>query len=629
MYAEKYASLQKKSAGINTNVRVHYNSEKPGSLQALAYTQGRHVYIGPGQEKHLEHELGHVIQQKQGLVKPNTYINGLPVNTDRSLEQQAESGAITFGKAVHESRQDIVQGVFLVYEDDPDAGMPILRECNGSDTKYDVDTDSINADDFFKIITHLKNAALIYKISDKLPSEKTEGRKLILDLVLSWGKNIQEILAAMSPSCLNWLKQVLIWFITNNNYNKTNLTEVKEADENRKKANYILSFFNNGALASNLSKDEIYGELQRKIGELGEKINALTGKKLENKERQAAKLVGWEIVGYQRLKNRFEEDDILQEQLKVLDSLKRSLVMVYYQNHIAFPLYLLATPLGMPTGGTTNRLSTYEYEKKEEVSLPTLAEIPSTLLSYPISRDSMDITLILLQRIFTYLGETNSSERLVIYRGMMAPEAFSILEFFYSGKSYNAERKIIKGKSININGSEKPAPLGKHYGDLEQAHKYITNQTQTEEKKEAEKDARVVLAFILKPGAKNLLFSKCLIALPENKAILNEYLIRDLKHHSDWMRILGDSLGKRYGTNLKGTALNKELNKDLKTYCENYWSGFVTASKHEGTRPGYIGIKYENANLGNIFSLAIGESDYSRLLLQILIDRVEIVDYNL
>ena len=46
------------------DVSVHYNSDKPVQYDALAYTQGNDVYLGPGQEKHLGHELGHVIQQK-------------------------------------------------------------------------------------------------------------------------------------------------------------------------------------------------------------------------------------------------------------------------------------------------------------------------------------------------------------------------------------------------------------------------------------------------------------------------------------------------------------------------------------------------------------------------------------
>lgn len=73
------------------DVRVHYNSCKPAKLQALAYTQGNQVFIGPGKEKYLKHELGHVVQQKSGIVKPNTYINGLPVNDNMDLENAAET----------------------------------------------------------------------------------------------------------------------------------------------------------------------------------------------------------------------------------------------------------------------------------------------------------------------------------------------------------------------------------------------------------------------------------------------------------------------------------------------------------------------------------------------------------
>ncbi|MCM1192394.1 MAG: DUF4157 domain-containing protein [Lachnospiraceae bacterium] len=76
------------------DVRVHYNSSRPAQLGAYAYTQGSQVYIGPGQERHLEHELGHVIQQKQGIVKADGYVNGVPVNRDRRLEQAADLGAV-------------------------------------------------------------------------------------------------------------------------------------------------------------------------------------------------------------------------------------------------------------------------------------------------------------------------------------------------------------------------------------------------------------------------------------------------------------------------------------------------------------------------------------------------------
>src|SRR5256885_8606182 len=38
------------------DVTVHYNSGKPAEMQALAYTQGSEIYLGPGQERHLAHE---------------------------------------------------------------------------------------------------------------------------------------------------------------------------------------------------------------------------------------------------------------------------------------------------------------------------------------------------------------------------------------------------------------------------------------------------------------------------------------------------------------------------------------------------------------------------------------------
>ena len=73
------------------DVRVHYNSSLPARLDALAYTKGNQVEIGPGQEKHLPHELGHVVQQKLGLVRANArHSSGEAMNTDERLERQAD-----------------------------------------------------------------------------------------------------------------------------------------------------------------------------------------------------------------------------------------------------------------------------------------------------------------------------------------------------------------------------------------------------------------------------------------------------------------------------------------------------------------------------------------------------------
>ena len=79
-------------SGISLNdVTVHRNSDKPAQLQAHAYAQGTDVHLAPGQEKHLPHELGHVVQQKQGRVKPTAQLKGkVPINDDKGLENDAD-----------------------------------------------------------------------------------------------------------------------------------------------------------------------------------------------------------------------------------------------------------------------------------------------------------------------------------------------------------------------------------------------------------------------------------------------------------------------------------------------------------------------------------------------------------
>ena len=73
------------------DVRVHYNSDKPAQLQALAYAQGTDIHVGPGQEKHLPHEAWHVVQQKQGRVQPTMQMKGsVAVNDDKGLESEAD-----------------------------------------------------------------------------------------------------------------------------------------------------------------------------------------------------------------------------------------------------------------------------------------------------------------------------------------------------------------------------------------------------------------------------------------------------------------------------------------------------------------------------------------------------------
>lgn len=79
------------------DVKVHEGNHA-NSLGAIAYTQGSHIHFASGKynpdtssgQALLGHELAHVVQQRQGRVKPTGQIKGLPLNDNPALEQEAD-----------------------------------------------------------------------------------------------------------------------------------------------------------------------------------------------------------------------------------------------------------------------------------------------------------------------------------------------------------------------------------------------------------------------------------------------------------------------------------------------------------------------------------------------------------
>ncbi len=86
------------------DVKVHYNSDKPAQLNAHAYAQGNQIHVASGQEKHLPHEAWHVVQQKQGRVKPTLQMKGkVNVNDDVGLEKEAD---VMGAKAIQNTKEN-------------------------------------------------------------------------------------------------------------------------------------------------------------------------------------------------------------------------------------------------------------------------------------------------------------------------------------------------------------------------------------------------------------------------------------------------------------------------------------------------------------------------------------------
>ena len=85
------AGLEQTTGLDMSDVRVHYNSSKPAQVHALAYAQGNNIHLAAGQERHLAHEAWHVVQQKQGRVRPTVTIGqAVQVNDDPILEKEAD-----------------------------------------------------------------------------------------------------------------------------------------------------------------------------------------------------------------------------------------------------------------------------------------------------------------------------------------------------------------------------------------------------------------------------------------------------------------------------------------------------------------------------------------------------------
>lgn len=85
----RVAAIEKKHHISLSDVHIHYHSSLPKKFDTEALTFGNDIHIAAGKQQHMEHELGHYLQQRQGLVKPTHYEHNLPVNAQPYLEQCA------------------------------------------------------------------------------------------------------------------------------------------------------------------------------------------------------------------------------------------------------------------------------------------------------------------------------------------------------------------------------------------------------------------------------------------------------------------------------------------------------------------------------------------------------------
>ena len=116
-------------SGIDlSGVKVHRNSSQPARLdqqvnsnpevvqqhKTEAFAQGENIHLAPGKDQHLAHEAWHVVQQKQGRVKP-TQSNG--INDDPKLEKEADDMGAKLSRSA------------------PAQSLPLQRKCTTCESK--------------------------------------------------------------------------------------------------------------------------------------------------------------------------------------------------------------------------------------------------------------------------------------------------------------------------------------------------------------------------------------------------------------------------------------------------------------------------------------------------------------
>src|SRR5262249_8411768 len=87
------AGVERLSGVAVDDVRVHADSPVPAALGAHAFTWGRHIHVGPGQQHHLPHEAWHAAQQIGGRVAATQARAGGALSDHPRRDREAQRSA--------------------------------------------------------------------------------------------------------------------------------------------------------------------------------------------------------------------------------------------------------------------------------------------------------------------------------------------------------------------------------------------------------------------------------------------------------------------------------------------------------------------------------------------------------
>lgn len=181
------SAIERLSGLALDDVRVHYDSSKPARLQASAYTEGTEIYVGPGQEKHLPHEAWHVVQQKEGRVRPTVQMEDFALNDDAVLEKEADimgaKARVRYRRDRQEARPETNTPAEYISAI-PSHGPSDVIQCNGDEKTRPTFSQLFTSGKLFRsdlVMESQQRTRNLFESLDKAKEEKKKLKKRIAD----------------------------------------------------------------------------------------------------------------------------------------------------------------------------------------------------------------------------------------------------------------------------------------------------------------------------------------------------------------------------------------------------------------------------------------------------------------
>lgn len=219
-----WESTGENESPLNMDVCVCVDSPEPERFHASAVTKGNHIFLSTGAENLLRHEMGHVIQQRNGVVPATGSVEGQKINDNVALEKEADQlGSMIPQQVVLNALSHSNRGLSL-------QNTQGVIQCSGKgNSTYESQTTSSQVDKIMKkihaCIQEWQNCiceldSLRKERSSKKKQTEIEAQKKLCE---QYEKNLQDLLEKIYPGHTDFVTD-LVQQIKLGNYTDLSLT---------------------------------------------------------------------------------------------------------------------------------------------------------------------------------------------------------------------------------------------------------------------------------------------------------------------------------------------------------------------------------------------------------------------